>query len=118
MSLASYYAHLLHSNGTASYAGKVVTYMKKKGHVSLLPQVARILARLPHKEEGTLTVARKGDVKKFQSRVEQVGGKSDGVRVVVDPSIVGGYIAQKGATLLDASYRRALVAIYQNVTGK
>lgn len=118
MSLATYYAHLLHTHGTASYASKVVAYMKKKGHTSLLPQVMRIVERMPKKEGGILTVARKGDVKKFQSRIEQVGGNKNDTHVVVDPSLVGGYIAQKGATLLDASYRRALVQLYQNVTGK
>lgn len=118
MSLATYYAHLIHLHDTASYATKVVAYMKKKGHTTLLSQVVRILERMPKKEGGVLTVARKADAKKFHPHIEQVGGQSDSVRVVVDPSIVGGYIAQKGPTLLDASYRRALVQLYQNVTGK
>ena len=86
MSLASNYAAVLKDLDSK----KVVSYMKSKGHLSLLPQVVRILEReKPRPESVTITAQD-------------------------DPRIVGGTITLKGFTLIDASYRKALVQIYKN----
>jgi hypothetical protein len=96
MSLASNYATVFKSLD----AKKVIAYMKQRGHVSLLPQVVRILAR--EKDEGeTITVAHEKDAKKFKD-----------ARIVVNPHIVGGYVRRDGSKLTDASFRRSLVEIY------
>lgn len=97
MSLAQNYATLLNDIAPA----RVVDYMKSRGHVSLLPQVVRILER-KQESNHVVTVARKEDAP-----------HTPGATVVVDPRIVGGTITRKNNTLTDASYRRALVNIYK-----
>lgn len=100
MSLASNYATLLKTLDVK----KVLAYMKQKGHLSLLPQVTRLLKR--ERVEGeTVIVAHEKDAQKHL--------RSD-LRVIVDPSIVGGFIHRKGSKLVDNSYRKALVEIYKN----
>lgn len=88
MSLASNYAQVLTEGSDPK---QVVSYMVQKGHQSLLPQVVRILTREKRRPE-TVTITAKDD-----------------------PRIVGGSITLTGFTLVDASYRKALVTLYKNV---
>ena len=52
--------------------------------------------------------------KKYADQVSKVGGDSAHAKVIVDPRIVGNVIVRHRTRLLDASYRRALVSLYQN----
>jgi hypothetical protein len=89
MSLASNYVQVLKEGVDEK---KVVAHMKAKGHLSLLPTVLRILKREKQRPE-TVTITAKDD-----------------------PRIVGGTITLKGFTLIDASYRKALVDLYKRST--
>jgi hypothetical protein len=106
MSLASNYAALL-SSGTEPDA--VLAYMKQKGHLSLLPHIARLLEREAGVAGDTVLVAKEGDVRTAQE-------KFPSARVQQDPRVVGGYLAKVGGKIIDATYRRALVNIYKQVT--
>ena len=103
MSLASNYATVLR-DGTDPK--KVISYMIHKGHRSLLPQVLTILERGEDAGD-TVTVAHDKDAHKIKSRFP-------GAKIVIDPSVVGGYLAKTGSTIVDATYRKALVTIYKN----
>ena len=104
MSLASNYAAVMKDLEVK----KVVAYMKSKGHLSLLPQVLNILERGTG-DTDVVRVARKEDL-------HLVEKKFPGATMVVDPTIVGGYLARKGSKLIDATYRKTLVTIYRNTT--
>jgi F0F1-type ATP synthase delta subunit len=82
--------------------------MRMKGHLSLLPNVVRALEREP--ETGTtVVVAHEKDVSKMHKKFPDA-------RVEVDEKIVGGYIQRSENTVTDASFRHALVTLYQNTT--
>ena len=105
MNLAQNYAKVL-TEGTD--VAKTIAYMKSKGHLSLLAQVVRILAHENANHDAEVVrVAREKDSPTAQKKFQ-------GARVVIDPKIVGGYFARKGATLVDATYRKALITIYKN----
>lgn len=80
---------------------RTLALMKQKGHLSLLPQVVKVLER--EKSEGeVMVVANEKDAKGFKGNV------------VVDSRIVGGYLKRSGSKIIDATYRKALVEIYKN----
>lgn len=87
---------------------KVVAYMKAKGHLSLLPQILRIMERSPQRGD-VLTVAKEEDIAGAQKRFPEA-------EVSVDPRIVGGFLLRKAGRVTDATYRKALVNIYTAVT--
>lgn len=88
MSLAQHYARVFKELDTK----QVVAYMKKRGHLSLLPQIVRILER------------------------EQVRPESVTITAKEDPRLVGGSLTLNGYTLTDRTYRRALVDLYHRIT--
>ncbi len=104
MSLAKNYATVLSEVTVES----LIEYMKKKGHLSLLPQVVRILERT--QDDRTLvTVANKKSATALRARFPDA-------KIILDPRIVGGHLVRQGARITDATYRRALVEIYKRVT--
>ena len=113
MNLAHTYAQTLESLGTKDAAEKVIERMRAKGHLSLLPQVVRILERSDSVEHTVLTVAKKEDAQKHAGAITTLGGDPKNAKVVVDPRIVGNYMARHGQKFIDASYRRQLVSLYQ-----
>jgi len=110
MSLANAYAKVLRDvpeKDIPAYLKKLVAFMKSRGHLSLLPQVVRILEREPAGGgEPVAVVAKEADAKKFAAELR-------GARVIVDPRAVGGYTLRTGSQLIDKSFRSALIAIYQ-----
>lgn len=102
MNLAYRYAQILKDVDTK----KVLAYMKQKGHSSLLPKVVRILVR-ERPVGDTVTVAHDKDAAKMKKKFPES-------RIVIDEKLVGGYIARSGTSVTDASYRHALVSLYQN----
>ncbi|MEK7613949.1 MAG: F0F1 ATP synthase subunit delta [Patescibacteria group bacterium] len=114
MSLAHYYATIIAPLREGGKIDEVIAYMKKRGHESLLPQVARIIERTPDSDQIQLTVASEKEGKKFVPHALHLGEGT--VETKVDPSIVGGYVVRKGGSLIDASYRRTLVSLYQKIT--
>lgn len=85
---------------------KFVSYLKKRGHLSLLPRIVRALER-SHTQGRVVLVA-------SQDAVTGAHKKFPDASVVVDPKVVGGYIVRDGSTVTDASYRNALVQLYHN----
>lgn len=120
MNLAHAYAKLIQdaseSGAARVFVDKLVAHMKAKGHLSLLPQVLRVLDRMPNSNEAVVTVKSEEDVRRFKEEMKAFlseNGYTDKPRVVVDPNIVGGFTARAGGKMLDRSFRSALVNIYQ-----
>jgi len=118
MSLAHTYARVLAEAGTEKgFLDKLFSYMKIKGHLSLLPQILRLVHRMPEKDTVVVTVRDQDDAKKFKKEIDMsltelvVKGSR---RVIEDKRLVGGYSIRAGGKIVDKSYRSALVALYQN----
>lgn len=114
MSLAHAYAKVIQDSETAIPVDRVLAYMKARGHLSLLTRIVKILERTPDTDRAVLIVANKRDAEKHMREVVNVGGDPKNTKVVVDPQIVGNYIVRKKEKLIDASYRKQLVELYQH----
>ena len=100
------------------FADKLVQYMKAKGHLSLLPQIVRLIARMPKKGTAVVAVAKKGDAEKYKNGISAALNALDisGThRTVEDPRIVGGYMVRTGSGVVDRSFRSALVSLYRSI---
>jgi len=124
MSLAHAYAKVIQEaelkGDTRAFFNTLIAFMKERGHLSLLREVVRVLEREPRQPKAVVTVARESDIAKLKDRLAghlaDLGvGKGEEV-VSVDPDMVGGYRITSGNTLIERSFRSALVSIYQNTT--
>lgn len=83
----------------------------RRGRVSLLPQIARSLARLAAREaqknRSVLIIARKSD--------EKVARKESGAHeaeLALDESLIGGWRLESGELVRDTSWKSSLLSIY------
>ena len=126
MSLAAGYAHALYDlqkgQGLSSEAAvsKLIKVLKAKGHIKLLPTIVtefeKILTIGRDEDTLSITCARKEDFKKYQGALKEHLGHSDAeyTEEVVDDTIIGGFILKKGETIIDGSYKKKLLLLYQN----
>lgn len=104
--------------GTPDVSEKLIAYMKVRGHLSLLPQVVRILEREGVSEaSGEVVVAREKDLERYRADIAQAleAIKATDHRVRIDAGAVGGYRVRNKTHMVDATLRSALVRIYHNV---
>jgi F0F1-type ATP synthase delta subunit len=100
---------------------KLKTVMAKRGHAKLYVQVLRAaereLAVKLVRATPTVTVAKTGALGEAEivTALEAVGAQGES-RVAIDPSIIGGHIVKYRDQLLDKSYKRYLLNLYQKLT--
>lgn len=100
---------------------KLKVVMAKRGHEKLWSQVLRAarreLAVKLVRNTSTITVATAGALSAADvtAALESVGAKGES-RVVTDPSIIGGYTVKYKDQLIDKSYKRSLINLYQKLT--
>lgn len=100
----------------------LVSMIVANGRFRDLPSIAEALVALGATEGGTqLAIVRSAidltdDQKsRLASALQQTMGKPVEVRVVVDPNIMGGLVAQVGDTVIDGSVRRRLDQLKQAI---
>jgi len=123
MSLAHAYAATIQSSAKKAsgkaFADKLIAFMRARGHLSLLPEIVRILEREPALADvPVVTVATKESLRTLAREIKEalaaLGKEDEAPREVIDPRAVGGYSVRAGSKIVDASFRSALVNIYQN----
>lgn len=122
MSLAHTYAAVVQTAESQKlgkpFADKLLEYMKAKGHLSLLPQVMRLLARMPKKGGAVVAVAKKGDADKYKNEIAsalKALNVSGSHHTVEDARIVGGYMVRSRSGVVDKTFRSALVSLYRSI---
>lgn len=123
MSLAHTYAAVFREYarlGREDAPDILLAYMQKKGHLSLAPQVLRILEReATHQAHTTVLLAREGDAAhhraEMQDALRRLEVSDTDRKVVIDDRLVGGFTVRTPSKMVDASIRSALINIYQNV---
>ncbi len=94
--------------------------LKTHGRESLLPRIGRAFARISERESKrtsiTLTVAREKDERAAKHEVREILSRleidSKDVQMVVDDSLIGGWRLEGKETLIDASYKRDLLELF------
>jgi F0F1-type ATP synthase delta subunit len=95
---------------------KLVNHLRSVGRLKMLPSIAKELRKVQARRMALLPqveVARKEDAATALSAAEKAGIKAGHAQV--NPSLVSGWRASGGGTLIDRSGKRALVDIYRNV---
>lgn len=115
MNLSHAYAQVLRENGAPEFVKKLVAFMKSRGHMSLLPEITRILTRDPKRKGAVVMLADDKDGKKYSAKIRAAlkDINEDDAETVVDPKMVGGYTVLGRSKVIDKSFRSALVSIYQ-----
>jgi len=96
--------------------------LTQKGHTRLWPAVLRgVVVELEKRvvdETPEVTVAKEGSVDKAKLAevLAALKVQTETVKTVVDPSLIGGFTVQYRDTVIDKSYKRALLDIYRKVT--
>lgn len=108
----------------SEYAQNLLRVIRYRGHQRLLPSIVTEL-ETKVKEQGevgvlTLTVARSEDEAVFQGAIEKdqkdFGFDDVEVQTVVDDSVIGGYRIESREHLIDRTYKKALLEMYQKMT--
>ncbi|MFN3692620.1 MAG: F0F1 ATP synthase subunit delta [Candidatus Paceibacteria bacterium] len=95
--------------------------LARRGHSQLLGRILRILERelgrgATHLEP-TLVVAREKDTKSpLVAKLMKALGVEGTPRVIVDDSVIGGAKLSHNHTEIDATYKTALINLYQAIT--
>lgn len=131
MVIAQAYAHALytltqddHGRNEQSTFENFVALLKKKGHIKLLPNILTSFEALLNskRDETTLvmTCARKKDFAKFRAEFKEHFTHQDTdtsfTEEIIDNSIIGGFIIKRGDIVVDASYKKKLLTLYQSAT--
>ena len=98
--------------------------LESRGRSALMPKIARAFKRLAAREANrntfTLTVAREKDAKTAVREVEKALTqlKISDVDVIesVDDSLIGGWRLEGRGLLIDNSWKKSLLSIYNRVT--
>ena len=100
----------------------LVESLKVRGREGLLPRIARAFERLAAKEMNknavVVSVAREKDVHKAKREVKallkEIDATSKDVRITVDESVVGGWRFEGKGILVDNSFKKSLLEMYNH----
>jgi len=103
---------------------KLRAHLSTAGRMGLFPRIARAFSRLAERYERVnnlvLTVARKKDeasaLRAAKKHLADVDIETKGITLQLDESLVGGWRLEGKGILLDASYRKQLLSLYNLAT--
>lgn len=101
---------------------KLREVLDRRGHSRLYHAVLRGVARVLEArgtKDATVVVASEAGYQKYQTVIEQAlseFGAKQSPEVIVDDTIIGGYIVEAEHKQLDKSYKTKLVSLYRNIT--
>lgn len=98
--------------------------LEKEGRAILMPRVAHAFARIAEREsrktDYTLSVAREEDLahakKDMKALTGDLGIDVDNLKTQVDDTLIGGWRLEGNERLVDASYKKQLLDLYNSVT--
>ncbi len=108
----------------AEIATGLARVLGARGHERLIPRIERALtslqARNEKKQARTLRIGKAEDINVHAQAIAEaaalLGEDVQNYETIVDERIVGGFILASGTTMVDASYRTALVSLYRTIT--
>ena len=108
----------------AEIASGLARVLGARGHERLIPRIERALqtleARNKKKNSRILRISKTADTdiheRAIAEAINALGENAKTFETVIDDRIVGGFILASGTTMVDASYRTALVSLYRTIT--
>jgi F0F1-type ATP synthase delta subunit len=101
----------------AKIVSNLVAHLKEEGRMKLLPGILRELKRLQATQSRlapSVEVASEGEAKDALKAAHEAG--IEAATATVNPSLIRGWRARSGGTLVDRSAKQALVDLYQRIT--
>ncbi|MBI2610466.1 F0F1 ATP synthase subunit delta [Candidatus Kaiserbacteria bacterium] len=103
---------------------KLRAYLERHGRANLLPKIAHALMRVAARESAkravVLSVARHKDIENAEREardiLKELGTSAKDMEMRVDDSLIGGWRLEGRERLVDASYKKSLLEIYNKVT--
>jgi F-type H+-transporting ATPase subunit delta len=102
-----------------------ISILANRNRLTILEEIISEYQRLMDRRMGIIrarvTASRSLDPKQQQElvrKIEQVTGKQVRMEVAVDPSLIGGVVAQVGSTIYDGSVRQQLRAVKTKLMGE
>lgn len=116
--------HLLAKMQVSAMVGNFMKLLVQKRRADALPDIAEVFQALVDVERnmcrGTVTSAAPLDGalnSKIKATLEKITGKQVLLRTEIDPSIIGGIIAQVGDLVLDGSIKTQLTGLKESIKG-
>jgi len=98
----------------------LVEQLRTRGRLSLLPKIGRAFARQEAMKQRdhqvVVKVARSADEGSARRAAQRHAGESAATHVVVDETLIGGWRIETKEMLEDASFKKHLLTLYQNIT--
>jgi F0F1-type ATP synthase delta subunit len=99
-------------------------HLKLRGREALMPRIAKAFERLAARDDGkntvTLTVAHEKDAHKAKSHIRDMLKKFQvaeaDVAIRLDGSLIGGWRLEGKESLVDASFKKSLLEMYNRAT--
>ncbi len=95
-----------------------ISLLKKRGHFSLLPKILKALKITKQKEDLNvieLKLVSENEKEKFKSKINEFKdylGDDLTVKTSLDKTIIGGFVIKTKNILIDGSYKKALMNLY------
>lgn len=98
----------------------LVDVLRTEGKMKALPGIVREYERIQASHSAgnpTLTVAKEADTKRALAELKKhLENKKADTQVVIDETLIGGWRYSDKDTLLDTSYKNALLELYRRIT--
>jgi F-type H+-transporting ATPase subunit delta len=102
----------------------LLTFIVGQGHARQLPQILSQVSDMAAEARNSVVaevrsaIPLDGDQRtKLADALSQATGKNVDVKVIVDPSVIGGVVAKIGDTIIDGTVRRRLDQLKEQVGG-
>ena len=128
---AAHYAEALysaitdHPNDEEKLVGNFVATLKTNGHTHFLPRIIRSIERYHARDEKSRTISITSSKVLSEQDTQEILRKEPfknllsashkRVERIVDDSVIGGVIVRTKTVRVDASYKRALIELYQSL---
>lgn len=118
---AIYHAHMKGIDET-KLLSRLIALLKKRGHLKLLPKICRHLKGLQVKDlrrnTAAVRVAKEAHTSRYKKEIDNACKKLGitETAVVIDDTLIGGYVVEGNNTLIDASYKDILLQLYKKVS--
>ena len=96
--------------------------LEKRGHtklyVGILKELITTLEESDKKATAKVIVARESDLTTFNAQIQKVLESAENPRNIsetVDDTLIGGYVVKTRNEIIDASQKRALLSLYENI---
>lgn len=125
---SKYYAQALYNSlqgkspeSKSALAANFIAVLRTKGHMSLLPSILKDFERISAREEKynatRITVADKAAAGRHGEAVAEYATQAgfDAKQAIIeeDPSLIGGFRAERRDMILDGSFKRMLTELYR-----